>query len=145
MSDITVGELLADTSQAGSHFVDASDSALLVEAGGLLGFAVFSVDLRGSDNAGAVMRNIADAMRFPDWFGENLDALADCLNDLSWLPAEGYVLVLEHTVEWRVQEADTFAAMLDIFNEIAWRWGENSVPFWVFLPVSTRELEVING
>ena len=29
---------------------------------------------------------VAAALGFPDWFGHNLDALADCLRDLSWLP-----------------------------------------------------------
>jgi hypothetical protein len=33
-------------------------------------------------------RCIAD-LRLPDWFGRNWDALADCLTDLSWWPAEG--------------------------------------------------------
>jgi len=39
------------------------------------------------------MTAVADALSFPDWFGHNLDALADCLRDLSWLPAGEHVLV----------------------------------------------------
>ncbi len=144
MSDIELGTLLADASQAGAYFVDARDREALVEAGGALQFAVLPIDLRGCENAGAAMREIADALQFPDWFGENLDALADCLHDLSWLPSEGYVLVLEHTGEWRTGEADMFATVLEIFNEAAQHWAANRVPFWAFLPVSTRELEAIN-
>ncbi len=144
MSDIEVGTLLADATLAGAYFVDARDREALVEAGGALQFAVLPVDLRGCDNAGAAMREIAEILRFPDWFGENLDALADSLNDLSWLPSEGYVLVLEHTSEWRRQEADTFATVLEILNETAQHWAAKRVPFWTFLPVSTRELEAIN-
>ncbi len=144
MSDIEVGTLLADATLAGAYFVDARDREALVEAGGALQFAVLPVDLRSCDNAGTAMREIAEILQFPDWFGENLDALADCLNDLSWLPSEGYVLVLEHTSEWRTQEADTFATVLEILNDTAQHWAANRVPFWTFLPVSTRELEAIN-
>ncbi|MFC5287512.1 barstar family protein [Actinokineospora guangxiensis] len=36
---------------------------------------------------------VAEVMSFPDWFGHNLDALYDCLTDLSWLPPGKHVLV----------------------------------------------------
>lgn len=41
----------------------------------------------------AVLDAIAAAMQFPDTFGRNLDALYDCLTDLSWLPAGEHVLI----------------------------------------------------
>lgn len=41
----------------------------------------------------AVMDAIAAAMSFPDWFGRNLDALYDCLTDLTWLPSGEHVLI----------------------------------------------------
>ncbi|MFC7613657.1 barstar family protein [Actinokineospora soli] len=36
---------------------------------------------------------VAAALEFPEWFGHNLDALYDCLTDLSWLPPGEHVLV----------------------------------------------------
>ena len=36
---------------------------------------------------------IAEALSFPDYFGKNLDALYDCLTDLSWLPRGEHVLI----------------------------------------------------
>lgn len=41
----------------------------------------------------AVLDGIAATMRFPDTFGRNLDALYDCLTDLTWLPAGEHVLI----------------------------------------------------
>jgi RNAse (barnase) inhibitor barstar len=145
MSDIELGSLLADASQAGAYFVDARDRESLLEGGSALQFAVLPVDLRGCGDADAAMCEIADVLRFPEWFGENLDALADCLSDLSWLPAVGYVLVLENTGDWRAQASDTFDTVLDILNQTAERWARDHVPFWTFLPVSTRELAAINA
>ncbi|GAA0532031.1 hypothetical protein GCM10011581_16500 [Saccharopolyspora subtropica] len=36
---------------------------------------------------------IAAVLNFPEWAGRNLDALYDCLTDLSWLPEGEHVLV----------------------------------------------------
>jgi len=39
---------------------------------------------------------IGDALGFPGWYGRNLDALFDCLTDLSWLPDGQHVLIWAH-------------------------------------------------
>ena len=46
MSDIELGSLLADATQAGAYFVDARDRESLVEAGGALQFAGQLVGIR---------------------------------------------------------------------------------------------------
>lgn len=142
---IELGALLADPHQAGAYFIDTRDREALVETGRELGYAVLALDLRACADADAAIREIAEALQFPDWFGGNLDALADCLNDLSWMPAEGYVLIAEHTGDWRAQAPESFDAVLEIFGEAAERWAQDRVPFWSFLPVSTHELETLRG
>ncbi|MFT7837457.1 barstar family protein [Saccharothrix sp. BKS2] len=49
----------------------------------------------GARTRAEVLAAVADALDFPDWFGHNLDALYDCLTDLSWLPPGEHVLVWE--------------------------------------------------
>lgn len=41
----------------------------------------------------AVLDAIAAEFAFPETFGRNLDALYDCLTDLSWLPVGEHVLI----------------------------------------------------
>ena len=55
---------------------------------------------------GHKMRRLADlydefaaALQFPDYFGENWDALEECLTDLDWISAAGYVLFGSNAVE----------------------------------------------
>src|SRR5512135_2940163 len=58
------------------------------------GFALFDVDLSEVHGKGALLAALAQAIEAPEWFGNNWDALADALGDLSWRDAPGYVLVL---------------------------------------------------
>ncbi|WP_246471110.1 barstar family protein [Saccharopolyspora phatthalungensis] len=65
--------------------------------------AVDEVEQRGAvahvlDGADLVSKRttldgIAAVLNFPEWAGRNLDALYDCLTDLSWLPEGEHVLV----------------------------------------------------
>jgi hypothetical protein len=62
---------------------------------------------RGARSKQDAIAAIADALSFPDWFGHNLDALYDCLTDLSWLPAG------EHVLEWEGGNADIESVLSD--------------------------------
>lgn len=57
--------------------------------------AVVRIALAGAADKDEILRRIAAALAFPEWFGGNWDALEDCLGDLSWMPAVGHVLLLE--------------------------------------------------
>ena len=54
--------------------------------------------LDGSEltNKRTALDGIAAALDFPEWSGRNLDALYDCLTDLSWLPEGEHVLIWSH-------------------------------------------------
>jgi RNAse (barnase) inhibitor barstar len=40
-----------------------------------------------------LFRQLSDILAFPDYFGENWNALFDCLRDFSWISKRGVVLV----------------------------------------------------
>jgi len=128
--------LLADPAQAGVFVVDARDRAALLAAGPALGFAVVAVDFAGCTHKDEALERIAEALDFPDWFGSNWDALADCLFDLTWKPARGYVLVLDHVEAWRDGARADFDTLVEVLNEAAALWALRRTPFWALLPVS---------
>lgn len=132
--------LLADAQQGGAYFVDVRDREAIEEAAIELGFAVAPIDFAGCNDKAEVLDRFAQALRFPEWFGENWDALADCLGDLSWWPADGYLLLLDHAGAWRAADGDAFAMLLDVLNEAAGHWSARRVPFWALVPLSAQAL-----
>lgn len=136
MSAIDLGALLADASQSGAYYVDLHDRAAIVDAATLLELRLLPVDLRDCRDRDDALERIAAALQFPDWFGGNWDALADCLNDLSWLPAPGYVLLLDHADDWRREDLEGFDVLLDVANATAGQWAAQRIPFWMLIPAT---------
>jgi RNAse (barnase) inhibitor barstar len=98
-----------------------------------LGFEFVRVDLSGCSDKAEFLQRVAKSLAFPSWFGHNWDALFDCLNDLGWRPASGYVLVLDHPSELRDAEPEVFDTALAILGDAAVAWQERGVPFRVFV------------
>jgi RNAse (barnase) inhibitor barstar len=79
----------------------------------------------------------ATAMQFPDYFGHNWDALEDCMTDLDWLPASGYVL-LYHQPETFAKVADPsdWSTLLSILRSVVKNWEELRTPMYVLFETS---------
>lgn len=79
--------------------------------------------LRGSKmrNVEALFNEVAAALQFPHYFGENWNALDECLTDMSWAPAESYVLVIlngeDLLVDEPPKELEVFIRLLDRAGE----------------------------
>ena len=98
---------------------------LLVVAGGrmpdgldrrLPGFAVRRLDGRRCGTKPALLAELARVLAFPAHFGRNWDALEDCLTDLEWLPAPGYLLVVtqaDRLLAGRPADYRTFVSILE--------------------------------
>lgn len=144
MTVVELSALLADPSHAGAYFVDARDRAALLEAARALEMTVHCIDLQGIRDKPAALRRIAEVLSFPDGFGQNWDALADSLNDLSWLADGDRLLLCEHANQWREADPEQFATFVDIAQEAAERWAEDDVALWTLLPLPSVELEVMD-
>ncbi len=137
--------LLADPAQCGAYFVDARDRAAMAAAAAALDFALVAIDFDGCRDKADALARLARALRFPDWFGGNFDALADCLGDLSWWPAPGYLLLLDHVEGWRGAAPGEFDTTLAILNEAAAGWARARTPFWALLPLPADALASLPG
>ncbi|MGH8083657.1 MAG: barstar family protein [Lysobacter sp.] len=145
MTALDLRGLLADPLHSGAYFVDLRDTEAMAEAGAALDFAVARADLRDCADKPAVLARLGQALQFPDWFGGNWDALADSLGDLSWLPAPGYLLLVEHAGDWREADGEGFDTLLAILGEAATDWRERNVAFWVLLPLPAEALQRLDA
>ena len=135
--------LLADPGLCGAYYVELHDRAAIAEAANLLEFALAAIDMRGCADKADALDRFAQALKFPDWFGDNWDALSDCLGDLSWWPAPGYVLLLDHVDDWRARAAEDCDTVIDILNEVAAGWAQARTPFWALMPLPADVLATI--
>ena len=125
--------VLGDASKAGVYHMPQTDPAPLIRAAEANGCAVFHIDLSTAEDKAGMLAIVGTAMHFPEWFGHNFDALADCLNDLAWQPAEGYFVLLDHCDGIHGRAESDFVAMLQIFEQAADEWRDQGVPFWCFV------------
>ncbi len=92
------------------------------------GFALLETDLSSAHNKGALLAALAETLGAPEWFGNNWDALADALGDLSWKQAPGYVVLLRD-VNLSAAEEETLA---NILLEASAYWEMQGKAFWAF-------------
>lgn len=117
-------ERLKDPARSGVYRATRADEVLDALQGS--GYAIARVDLRQP-----VFDAFSRALGFPDWFGRNWDALHDCLGDLSWLEAPGYVLLMEGN-----GQGDE---LLEVLDSAAQFWAGQGTPFFaVFLDPQRR-------
>ena len=114
------------------------DLAALQEAASELGQACLNVNLERARNVPGFIRAVSRDLGFPDWFGGNLDALHDCLTDLSWHPAPGYIITLENSEGLRANPT-SFAMFNEILASAAEAWQSRNVPFRVFYLLDEAE------
>ncbi|HRP94614.1 MAG TPA: barstar family protein [Rhodocyclaceae bacterium] len=117
----------------GLHRLAADLRGAIAATASAHGFALLTIDLQACSGKTDFLQRIAAALQFPAWFGHNWDALADCLGDLSWLPARGHVLVLEHADDLRRAAPLDFATAQDILDEACRERTDDGTPMWVYL------------
>ena len=116
--------------QAGVFDIDAPQRPMIVEAARAQGRCTRVINADGARDKHTLLTRIADALEFPQWFGHNWDALADCLGDLSWLPPQsGYVFLLDdcsvHT--------EAMPVLREIFDQACSDWHRCGVMMSIFI------------
>lgn len=121
----------------------AEQAATLQRAAEGRRFITASIDLPKRVRHATLFEGFASALRFPEWFGANWDALADCLTDLSWLDEQGYLIILRGSQPAFAKDSEDWQTLVDILADAASFWHEAGIPFCVLVedgPNSLPEL-----
>jgi RNAse (barnase) inhibitor barstar len=127
-------ERLKDPARSGVYRASRGDAIEDAVRGS--GLDCVTVSLRGIHEKEELLKRIAGALGFPEWFGGNWDALEDCLSDLSWRAAQGHVLVFQ---DFDAIAQDDLGVLLDILASSAEFWAARGRPFFaVFVDPGRR-------
>ena len=77
-------------------------------------------------------------MRFPEWFGGNWDAFEDCIADLSWDVAEGYVLFFDGSELFARRDPRQWQTARSILESTVEYWKGEGKPFFILLKGTTN-------
>lgn len=113
----------------GIHLLDLDELAAQAAE---RGFFFARVDLADCDDKACLLRRFAEALSFPEWFGHNWDAFADCLADLDWLAASGHVLVVDCGGRIAHDATGALDTCREILAETIVERSEHGLPMWVF-------------
>jgi hypothetical protein len=94
------------------------------------GFAVRVVDGRRCSSKARLLAELATTLEFPAYFGGNWDALAECVADLEWLPAAGYVLLVTDAHAMLPRDAGAYATFVAIMERAGSEWATPRTGEW---------------
>jgi len=126
---------MKDASRAGVY--RATVDPVVLEVAREAELDVIAVSFTGVRDKESLMKTLAAALRFPDWFGANWDALEDCLSDLSWRDAPGWVLVLR---DFGALPRDDLGVLVEVLRSAAQFWAGRGRPFFAVFIDPQRSL-----
>jgi RNAse (barnase) inhibitor barstar len=112
------------------------------------GFHYVEIELAEVYDKRTLLKALSEALQFPEWFGDNWDSLEDCLMDLAWIDAPGYVIVLKDCDAIMEENPDDFTVTIEVFDGAAAYWHETERAFWAFVGYddsSEFELPLLTG
>jgi hypothetical protein len=126
-----LAEILTHYARAGVYAASPAQLEMASQSAMTIGFDCWRLHLPAAEAAPALLKQIGQALHFPEWYGENWDALADCLTDLSWSDADGFILLLHGSPALRTAQPALWQTLVDLLGEVSSFWCENQVAFWV--------------
>jgi RNAse (barnase) inhibitor barstar len=85
-----------------------------------------------------LLSHLARVLMFPDYFGNNWDALEECLLDLGWIPANGYVLLFSHPENFVTNSLEDFKIFKEIITSASKYWSSQKIRFILIFEVDNE-------
>ncbi|MBI1928444.1 barstar family protein [Candidatus Poribacteria bacterium] len=98
------------------------------------GYKLFKLHGHAIESKEAFFHLAAKEMSFPDYFGNNWDALEECMRDvMEWIPARGYIVLFEDAHLFCQSAPNDFLTFIEIVAGIADEWAHEGIPLFLIL------------
>lgn len=104
------------------------------------GWRCFYINAEGVFDKASFLTATAGTMHFPKYFGSNWDAFEECLTDLSWAPALGYVVLIDNIGAFVRSSPTDWNTAIAIFSDAVESWKTMSLPMYVLLRRAGRRV-----
>ena len=129
----SLGTLL-DSGESGLFLLEGDVDANVVRLQSLArGYDYIWLDANAVSDKSDFLQQAKTAFHLPDYFGENWDALTDCLMDLSWLPGPRWVVLVRGLERLFGLDPQSYQTIFEILDEARTFWEEQEQPFIVLL------------
>lgn len=88
------------------------------------GLRLLEVNGANAKTVDALFDEFAEKLEFPDYFGRNWAAFDECIADLEWLPAGGYLLIIRNAAELLSRAPGNRRTLFEILVGAAAEWAE---------------------
>lgn len=88
------------------------------------GFVLRTVQGKKCGTSSNLFDEFAQALAFPDYFGHNWDALEECLADLEWLPAKGYIILIADAQAVLPDDEEEYETLLEVLDDAGEAWSK---------------------
>ncbi|HET7057223.1 MAG TPA: barstar family protein [Nitrospiraceae bacterium] len=108
------------------------------------GFVAKEFHGRKCHTKAGLLGEFARVLDFPDYFGKNWDAFEECVTDLQWLPAPGYLFIITEAEQLLPDRDEEYETFLKILEESGKVWGTEQdvrpeIPFHVLFTVAEQQ------
>lgn len=83
---------------------------------------ITAIDGNQCNTIESFLEEIGRAFSFPDYYGQNVNALNDCINDLDWIPKDNYILIINNFESLISDNKKDREDMIDFLGEISEQW-----------------------
>ncbi|MEZ4862218.1 MAG: barstar family protein [Caldilineaceae bacterium] len=129
-----VEQILVGTLPPGLYrLTNAPNADYLMEPLVRHGWRGFYIDGTVVKDKDSFLRIAAAAMEFPLYFGHNWDAFEECVTDLAWAPAKGYVLLYDGVFHFARRDRAAWRTARSILADAVTHWQTAGKPFYVLL------------
>lgn len=105
------------------------------------GFQFFHIEGKDIASKTDFLKASAKAMSFPEHFGNNWDAFEDCITDLDWVAANGYILLYTQPENFARNNPSEWATAIDIFRSAVEYWQETNTPMFVLIKANNLDMK----